>query len=72
MRRTTTYFMGKLKFIHQSNVLDWYENKFKVRACNSTRNIKYRKKREKRIYYQYHGVDDIKIMMDVGEVMSGF
>jgi hypothetical protein len=24
------------------------------------------------MYYQYHGVDDIKRMMDGGEVMSGF
>ena len=30
MRRTTIYFMGKLKFMHQSNVLDWYE----ARVCN--------------------------------------
>ena len=70
MRRTTTCIMGKLKFMHQNNVLDSYENEFEARVCNSTHQFKNRRK--KRMHYQYHGVDDIKIMMDVGEVLSEF
>ena len=58
--------------MHQSNMLDWYENEFEVRVCNSTRKMKNRKKREKKMHYQYDGVGGIKRMMNVGEVMSGF
>ena len=58
--------------MHQSNVLHWYENEFEIRVCNSMRKMKNRKKREKRMYYQYHVVDSINRMMGIGEVMSEF
>ena len=58
--------------MHQSNVLDWYENEFSVKVCNSTRKMTDRKEDRNKCIIRIISWTINNIMIDVGEVMSGF
>ena len=69
MRKTTEYFAGKLSRMYRTNVMDWLDEELS-KEINSTSRKSTR--RTPRMYYQYKTLDEIKMRINVGSVLSGF
>ena len=67
MRRTTQYFEGKLKLLHKTNTMEWYDGQLRHEA-NREAGIEttFRKARN---YFQYNSKHDIDRKMMLGEVI---
>ena len=66
MRRTPTYFAGKMRLMYRRNVIDWInESMFVSEEERMT-------KRQPRMYYHYHTPSDIIRYFKDGRVLSGF
>ena len=66
MRRTPTYFAGKMRLMYRRNVIDWInETMFVSEEERMT-------KRQPRMYYHYHTPSDIIRYFKDGRVLSGF
>ena len=70
MRKTTQYFEGKLKLLHKTNTMEWYDGQLQPEA-NREAGIE-TSIRKARNYFQYTSKDDIDWKMMLGEVLSAF
>jgi len=70
MRRTTQYFEGKLKLLHKTYTMEWYDGQLRQEANREAgTETTFRKNRN---YFQYTSKHDIDRKMMLGEVLSAF
>ena len=69
MRKTTTYFRGKLGIMYKMNVMEWLSEEFDKADSNRDQDSE---KRVPRMYYQYKTLEEIERKIMLGEVLSGF
>ena len=69
MRKTTQYFTGKLKLLHKTSTVEWFDVQFHQTKGTGNNEAKIRKARN---YYQYPSREDVDRKMMMGEVLSAF
>jgi len=70
MKKTTQYFAGKLKLLHKTNTMEWYDGQLRQEA-NREAGIE-TCIRKVRNYFQYASKNDIDWKMMLDEVLSAF
>ena len=69
MRKTTQYFSGKLKLLHKTTTMEWFDIQFRLTKSGGNDEAKVRQPQN---CFQYASREEIDRKMMLGEVLSAF